>query len=692
VTRAVIGNGAVYEITVKSLANSGTVLARIPAGGCRSVQTGLDNLQSTHVGGSVTYDLAPGGGEVINQVIADVETGMDASDASVYRGSNIQLYLYGGPADGWSHNIYMRFPVVSCLDRTVTSASLRFYKLGAATNTLGLWAVADDSWLESAVNGTSRPAYGSLLTTNTMPAAEGYVDIDITDYVIAETRKDAMVSLLIGETALGGDGGFSIISREGPGQGWPPLPDSPPVLAVRWSATNGLPNCATPLADHAGGMFLGPQTVSLSSATSGATIRYTLDGTVPSATNGLVYSVPLHIEHSATLRAIALAAGCNPSGVRNVTFEIYSVATQPVAAEPASGAFSGPVDVVLSTPTAGATIRFTLDGTEPTRSYGLIYKGPVNLAANTSIKAIACAAGQQPSPVATAKYYVDADSFFNRTQFPDGGTITASGQINADSGPAMLLDDSYWTNWEIQSPTGWVQFQFPGSTTFSIERYAVGAGAAGPDVCASSWILSGSSDGTNWAVLDHRSGTVFYLPGRNQYYNIASPAACQVYRLTFTNYTGGDFTSLGGFELLDLNEEAPDFVTWRDLRFTAAEVAAGLAGDRRDDDLDSIPLLLEYAHGSNPRVADRAGLSIAANIGARTISFPIKLRNDLNLHLESSENLTNWSVIASSLAGAPFAPTASVSGVTINADGTATFTVTGTASSGFYRLRVEHRP
>lgn len=188
---------------------------------------------------------------------------------------------------------------------------------------------------------------------------------------IAETRKDAMVSILIGETAPGGGGGFSIISREGPGQGWPPLPASPPVLAIRWSATNGLPNCATPLADNAGGMFLEPQEVSLSSATSAATIRYTLDGTVPSATNGLVYSRPVQINHSATLRAIAVAAGRNPSGVRNVTFEIHSAATQPVAAEPASGAFSGPVDVVLSTPTAGGTIRFTVDGTEPTRTYGL---------------------------------------------------------------------------------------------------------------------------------------------------------------------------------------------------------------------------------------------------------------------------------------------------------------------------------
>lgn len=91
-------------------------------------------------------------------------------------------------------------------------------------------------------------------------------------------------------------------------------------------------------------------------------------------------------------------------------------------------------------------------------------------------------------------------------------------------------------------------------------------------------------------------------------------------------------------------------------------------------------------------MADRAGLSIAASAGAWSISCPVKLRNDLNLHLESSENLTHWGVIASSLAGAPFAPTASVSGVTLNADGIATFTVTGAASGGFYRLRVERRP
>ena len=48
--------------------------------------------------------------------------------------------------------------------------------------------------------------------------------------------------------------------------------------------------------------------VTLSSATPGATIRYTLDGSTPSATNGSVYSTPITITGTSTLRTIATKA------------------------------------------------------------------------------------------------------------------------------------------------------------------------------------------------------------------------------------------------------------------------------------------------------------------------------------------------------------------------------------------------
>jgi len=57
------------------------------------------------------------------------------------------------------------------------------------------------------------------------------------------------------------------------------------------------------------GFITEPFTVTLSSATADAVIRYTLNGSVPSATNGVTYSGPIAINGTTRLRAVALAQG-----------------------------------------------------------------------------------------------------------------------------------------------------------------------------------------------------------------------------------------------------------------------------------------------------------------------------------------------------------------------------------------------
>jgi len=47
------------------------------------------------------------------------------------------------------------------------------------------------------------------------------------------------------------------------------------------------------------------QTVTLSTTTPGAAIRYTIDGSTPTETAGTVYSGPVAVNSSGTIRAIA---------------------------------------------------------------------------------------------------------------------------------------------------------------------------------------------------------------------------------------------------------------------------------------------------------------------------------------------------------------------------------------------------
>jgi|GEM_PF-427017 len=65
---------------------------------------------------------------------------------------------------------------------------------------------------------------------------------------------------------------------------------------------------ATPVLDPSGGTGLAAQVmVSMVTSTPGATIRYTIDGTVPTAATGLVYHSPVMVAEEATLTAVAVA-------------------------------------------------------------------------------------------------------------------------------------------------------------------------------------------------------------------------------------------------------------------------------------------------------------------------------------------------------------------------------------------------
>ncbi len=58
-----------------------------------------------------------------------------------------------------------------------------------------------------------------------------------------------------------------------------------------------------------GGTYTTAQSVTISSATSGATIRYTTDGSAPTKTEGAVYAGPVAVSAPATIRAVAYSSG-----------------------------------------------------------------------------------------------------------------------------------------------------------------------------------------------------------------------------------------------------------------------------------------------------------------------------------------------------------------------------------------------
>lgn len=70
------------------------------------------------------------------------------------------------------------------------------------------------------------------------------------------------------------------------------------------------------------GTYYSPQSLTISTTTSGATIKYTIDGTVPSPTNGITYNNPILITASLTLKAIAIKDGMIDSSISSVTYTL----------------------------------------------------------------------------------------------------------------------------------------------------------------------------------------------------------------------------------------------------------------------------------------------------------------------------------------------------------------------------------
>ncbi|MBC8008938.1 MAG: chitobiase/beta-hexosaminidase C-terminal domain-containing protein, partial [Burkholderiales bacterium] len=65
-----------------------------------------------------------------------------------------------------------------------------------------------------------------------------------------------------------------------------------------------------------------------------------------------------------------------PGGVTNVGAPVFA---------PPAGSYVGAQSVTLSSTTSGASIRYTIDGSAPTSSSGLVYSGAVNVSATGTL-------------------------------------------------------------------------------------------------------------------------------------------------------------------------------------------------------------------------------------------------------------------------------------------------------------------
>jgi hypothetical protein len=133
-------------------------------------------------------------------------------------------------------------------------------------------------------------------------------------------------------------------------------PTLPPAYYVSSETTpgwiNGSPGSfgtvATPTASVPQGFYENAFAVTLATTTPGAEIRYTTDGSTPSATNGQIATGPISITGTTTLRVIAVQSGWDPSETITRTYLFLDdILTQSADGSPPPGWPSGPINSQL---------------------------------------------------------------------------------------------------------------------------------------------------------------------------------------------------------------------------------------------------------------------------------------------------------------------------------------------------------
>ncbi|MGA8727371.1 MAG: chitobiase/beta-hexosaminidase C-terminal domain-containing protein [Terracidiphilus sp.] len=172
------------------------------------------------------------------------------------------------------------------------------------------------------------------------------------------------------------------------------------------------PATATPVPSPGPGTYAAAQTVSFTSATGGASLFCTTDGSTPTPSS-TPYGGPFTVATTETIQCMATAPGLANSGVGGGLYTINI----PQCADPAqlspnfSGSYSSPptslpLSIGFSEATAGCAMHMTLDSSAPTCS-STAYAGQ-NISSTTTMRVIACQAGYTSSTIQGGKWTITA--------------------------------------------------------------------------------------------------------------------------------------------------------------------------------------------------------------------------------------------------------------------------------------------
>ncbi|MFZ4451338.1 chitobiase/beta-hexosaminidase C-terminal domain-containing protein [Salibacterium aidingense] len=190
---------------------------------------------------------------------------------------------------------------------------------------------------------------------------------------------------------------------------------------------------ATATVNIEGGLYSREQIITLSGER-GADIYYTLDGSVPTTADE-IYTSPIEVEETTTLKAMVVDEAGNESEVLEETYTIDTAAPSKPAVDIEGGKYNTPQTIELSGE-EGGKIYYTLDGRTPTQK-SKRYESTIEIGETTTLKAIAVDEAGNESGVLEITYIIDTSAPESPAADPEGGrysssqTITLSGEKGA---------------------------------------------------------------------------------------------------------------------------------------------------------------------------------------------------------------------------------------------------------------------
>lgn len=207
-------------------------------------------------------------------------------------------------------------------------------------------------------------------------------------------------------------------------------------------------------------------------------------------------------------------------GAANAGTEFSGIVAPPVPSIP-GGFLTGATSVTLTSPTPGATVRYTdtanaagpTDGSEPTETTGIAYSGTISIGSTRVLRAAAFAPGMIPSPVASFTYLIGEPAprpslpavsiIANqpRSLYRPYGTMAIVNNMsgNYPAGPWSALGDKQQYNnanfrgiWG-ERPVTWQHIAANGAPLFNLD---IGLRLAGSPFTRPRYVLTGPNGAT----------------------------------------------------------------------------------------------------------------------------------------------------------------------------------------------------